>query len=54
MRWGGAAIYQVGVVAGYTSFMGIGRKMRTAELILHYACDWDHRVIRQILYSLAS
>jgi len=44
--------YQVGIVAGYTSYMGINEKNRTAVVILQNAFNWDHSAGHQILYSL--
>ena len=50
---GVAITYQVGIVAGYTSYMGIDRAAKTAVVILQNAFNWDHSAGHQILYSLS-
>jgi hypothetical protein len=45
--------YQVGIVAGYTSYVGLNKKNGTAVVILQNAFNWDHSAGHQILYSLA-
>jgi CubicO group peptidase (beta-lactamase class C family) len=45
--------YQIGIVAGYTSYVGIDLKHHTAVVILQNAFNWDNSVGHKTLLRLA-
>jgi len=51
---GGETItYQIGIVAGYTSYLGIDLARHTAVVVLQNAFNWDNSVGHKILLRLA-
>ncbi|MDY7579797.1 serine hydrolase domain-containing protein [Herbaspirillum sp. RTI4] len=44
--------YQIGVVAGYTAYVGIDIGHKTAVVVLKNSFEWDNRIGHQLLLSL--
>jgi CubicO group peptidase (beta-lactamase class C family) len=45
--------YQVGLVAGYTSYIGLDTKHKNAVVVLQNAFNWQNKIGHQLLWELA-
>jgi CubicO group peptidase (beta-lactamase class C family) len=50
---GQAITYQIGIVAGYTSYIGLDVEHRTAVVVLQNSFNWDNSVGHKLLLRLA-
>ncbi|WP_205119352.1 serine hydrolase domain-containing protein [Paramagnetospirillum kuznetsovii] len=50
---GHAITYQIGIVAGYTSYMGLDLERKTAVVVLQNAFNWDNSLGHKLLLRLA-